>query len=64
MSESPRSSAAGAGIMLLMTIVICAGVGYAIGALVGESAALFAIGGGAIGLAAGFALVYTRFKNI
>ena len=64
MSEPPGNSAAAAGIMLLMTIVVCAGLGYAAGALTGGSPALFAIAGGAVGLAAGFALVYTRFKNI
>ncbi len=50
--------------MLLTTIVVCAGVGYGVGALAGGSPALFAVVGGGIGLAAGFALVYARFKNI
>jgi hypothetical protein len=63
MSEPPRSSAAGAGIMLVLVIVVCAAVGLGIGALTG-SPAPFAIGGGAVGLVAGFALVYSRFKNI
>lgn len=63
MSEPQSSSAAAAGIMLLLVIVVCSGVGGGIGALVG-SPAPFAVGGGALGLVAGFALVYSRFKNI
>jgi hypothetical protein len=49
--------------MLLLVIVVCAAAGAGIGALAG-SPAPFAIGGGALGLVAGFALVYSRFKNI
>lgn len=64
MSEPPpRTSAAGAGMMLLVTIVVCAGVGFGVGEALGSSA-LGAVAGGFIGLMAGFALVYTRFKNI
>jgi hypothetical protein len=45
------------------TIVICAGIGLAIGAVVGAPAAL-GLAGGALGVAGGFWLVYDRFKNI
>ena len=43
--------------------MLCALVGLGIGALVGAPAPL-AILGGAVGLAAGFWLVYSRFRNI
>jgi hypothetical protein len=49
--------------MLLTTIVVCAAAGFGVGAIAGPRA-LFAVIGGAIGLVAGFTLVYTRFKNI
>lgn len=49
--------------MLLVTIVVCAAVGYGVGAGM-SSPELGAVAGGFIGLVAGFALVYTRFKNI
>lgn len=49
--------------MLLLTIVVCAAVGLGVGTLVGAAAPL-AIAGGFVGLVLGFALVYTRFKNI
>ena len=49
--------------MLLITIVACAAVGFGVGALTG-SPALLTIAGGFVGLVLGFALVYTRFKNI
>lgn len=63
MSKPPGNSAAGAGIMLLLTIVACAGVGYGAGLLLGSPAVLAVIGG-FIGLFMGFALVYTRFRNL
>jgi hypothetical protein len=59
----PSRNAAGAGLMLLMTIVLCAMIGLGLGALVGAPAP-FAIAGGFFGLGAGFALVYSRFKDI
>ena len=63
MSEPPNGSAAAAGIMLLVTIVVCAAVGLGVGTLVGAAAPL-AVGGGFVGIVLGFALVYSRFKNI
>jgi hypothetical protein len=58
-----RSDPASAGIMLLVTLVLCAGAGFGIGALVGLAVPLGLVGLFA-GLIAGFALVYTRFKNV
>lgn len=49
--------------MLLVTIVVCAALGYGIGTLIGPTA-LLTTAGGFVGLVVGFALVYTRFKNI
>ena len=63
MADPPRSSAAAAGVMLLVTIVVCAALGYGIGTLTGPTA-LLTTAGGFVGLVVGFALVYTRFKNI
>ena len=63
MTEPPRRSAAGAGMMLLLVIVVCTAAGLGVGTLAG-SPAPFAVAGGAIGLLAGFALVYARFKDI
>ena len=60
---SPRGDAAAAGLMLVLTIVLCALVGLGIGAMV-DATAILAIAGGAAGLVLGFILVYTRFKNI
>ena len=58
-----RSDPASAGVMLLVTLVLCAGAGFGIGALVGLPVPLGLVGLFA-GLIAGFALVYTRFKNV
>ena len=59
---SPRD-AAGAGLTLVVTIVLCGGIGLGIGALAGVPVP-FLIAGLFIGLFAGFALVYTRFKDL
>jgi len=58
-----RSDPASAGIMLLATLVSCAAIGFGIGALVGLAVPLGLVGL-FVGLIAGFALVYTRFKNV
>jgi hypothetical protein len=49
--------------MLVGTIVLCALVGLGVGALVGTPTPVAMIGGG-VGLAAGFWLVYSRFRDI
>ena len=59
----PPTGPAGAGALLITTILACAGVGLGIGAIVGAPAALALIGG-ALGVLGGFWLVYSRFKDI
>ena len=63
MSKSPPRDAAGAGALLIGTILACAAVGLGLGALVGAPA-VFGIGGGFVGVGVGFALVYRRFKDL
>jgi hypothetical protein len=62
MPERSRDAAL-AGFMLVVTALLTAGVGLGIGALVGATA-LLGILGLFIGFGAGFALVYTRFKDL
>jgi hypothetical protein len=54
---------AGAGALLIGTILACAAVGLGIGALVGAPA-LLAIAGGFIGVGLGFRIVHDRFRDI
>ena len=63
MNQTPAKGTAGAGALLIATIVLCAGIGLGLGALVGAPAAL-ALAGGAVGVVVGFRLVYSRFKQI
>ena len=56
-------SPAAAGSLLIATIVACAGVGLAVGLLVG-AAALVALAGGIVGIGVGFWIVYDRFKDL
>ena len=63
MSEGPVSGPAGAGALLIATILTCAGVGLGIGALLGAAVPL-ALAGGGVGVIGGFWLVYSRFKEI
>jgi hypothetical protein len=62
-SKTPARDAAGAGALLIGTILACAAVGLGIGALVGAPAAL-GIAGGFIGIGVGFGLVHSRFKDL
>jgi hypothetical protein len=62
-SQSPASGTAGAGALLVATILACAGIGLAVGALVGAPTALALVGGG-LGVVGGFYVVYRRFKDI
>ena len=55
--------AAIAGVMLVVTIVACAGIGAGVGALVGAAFPL-AILGVFAGFAIGLRVVYTRFRDI
>jgi hypothetical protein len=63
MSKGPARDAAGAGALLIGTILACAAVGLGIGLLVGAPAAL-AITGGFAGVGGGFWVVYSRFKHL
>lgn len=63
MTRRPRSDPAAAGLMLLVTILLCAGVGFGAGAIVGLPVPL-GLAGLFIGTVVGFALVYARFKDI
>jgi hypothetical protein len=62
-SRNPAKDAAGAGALLIATILACAAVGLGVGALVGAPAAL-AIAGGFVGVGGGFWVVYSRFKDL
>ena len=62
MPERSRDAAL-AGFMLVVTAVLCGGGGVGIGAAIGAPA-LLGVLGLFIGFGAGFALVYTRFKDI
>ena len=59
----PSRDAALAGFLLLVTAVLIGGIGLGIGLAVGAPA-LLGILGLFIGFGVGFALVYTRFKDI
>lgn len=63
MEKGPASNTAGAGALLVGTIVFCAGIGLGLGALVGAPAPL-AMAGGAVGVLGGLRVVYGRFKDI
>jgi hypothetical protein len=63
MSKTPGKDAAGAGALLIASILACAAVGLGIGALIGAPAAL-GIVGGFVGVGVGFRLVYGRFKDL
>jgi hypothetical protein len=61
--DHPRATTLTAGSLLIAAIVLCAGVGFAVGKLVGATAAL-TVAGGFLGIVVGFTLVYRRFKDI
>ena len=52
-----------AGLMIVVSLVLVAAIGYGIGSLFGAAVPL-AFVGGFVGLFLGLWLVYTRFKNI
>jgi hypothetical protein len=49
--------------LLLVTILVCAAIGWGIGALLGVPGVMAGIGA-FLGIGAGFALVYSRFKDL
>jgi hypothetical protein len=57
------SDAASAGLMIVVSLVLVAALGYGLGSLFGAAVPLAFVGGFA-GLFLGLWLVYTRFKNI
>jgi hypothetical protein len=63
MDDKPPNRGAVAGTLLVAAIVLCAAIGLGLGELVGAPAPL-AIVGVFVGLGAGFAIVYQRFKDI
>jgi hypothetical protein len=63
MSKTPGRDAAGAGALLIATILACAAIGLGIGALAGVPAAL-GIAGGFVGVGVGFWVVYRRFRDL
>ena len=60
--NGPRD-AASAGLMIVVTFVLVAAIGYGIGSLFGAAVPL-AFAGGFAGLFLGLWVVYTRFKNV
>jgi hypothetical protein len=63
MSKTPPRAAAGAGALLIGSILACAAIGLGVGALLGAPAPL-AIAGGFVGVGVGFSIVYGRFKDL
>ena len=63
MTDPPRNAAAGAGLTLVATMVLGAGLGLGLGSILGIPVPLLLVGLFA-GSIAGFALVYSRFKDI
>ena len=61
--DHPRATTQTAGSMLIVAIVLCALVGFAVGKLVG-AAALLTVLGGFLGIGVGFGLVYRRFRDL
>jgi hypothetical protein len=61
--RGPRADAATAGITLVAAMILCAGAGYGLGSLVGLAVPLGLIGL-FVGLAAGLAVVFARFRRL
>ena len=57
------ADAASAGLIIVVSLVLFAAIGYGIGSAVGGTVPL-AFAGGFIGLFLGLWIVYTRFKNV
>jgi hypothetical protein len=61
--RKPLNRGAAAGMLGISTLLLCAAVGFGVGAAVG-AAVPFGLAGVFIGFAAGFAVVYLRFKDL
>jgi hypothetical protein len=61
--QGQSAGPAGAGALLIGTILACAAVGLGIGVLVGAPA-LVALVGGFVGVGVGFWVVYERFRDL
>jgi F0F1-type ATP synthase assembly protein I len=59
----PASSAAGAGIYLLVSLVVCVAIGLGAGWLLGSTPA-GAVAGAVIGVPLSFYLVYRRYRDL
>lgn len=62
-NDKPVNRGAAAGTMAVATLLLCAGIGFGLGALVGAVVPLGLLGV-FVGIGAGFAVVYSRFKDI
>jgi len=62
-TPAPLNRGVVAGSLLVTTIVLCGGVGFGIGALIGVPVVLGLLGLFA-GLVAGFVLVHARFRDL
>lgn len=63
MTDPSRPSPVGAGLTLVAAMLLCGALGLGVGGLVGWAVPL-GIAGLFAGTGAGFALVYTRFRDI
>ena len=63
MTDKPRNAGMAAGFTLLAVVILCTALAGGVGALVGAPMP-FVLGGLFIGFGAGFALVYSRFKDL
>jgi hypothetical protein len=57
------NDAASAGLMIVVSLILVAAVGFGLGSLFGAAVPM-AFVGGFVGLFLGLWLVYTRFKNV
>jgi hypothetical protein len=59
----PVNRGAIAGMLIVSSIILCAGIGVGIGSLIGATA-LLAIAGVFVGLVVGLGLVHARFRDL
>lgn len=61
--RKPVTRAASAGALTLTVMLLCAAIGYGLGALIGAAVALGLVGF-FVGVIAGFAVVISRFRDL